>query len=236
MSLEEDAAKRFGVGIGSELVMDIQGIKISAPITSIRKVDWRNMRTNFYMIFSPGALEGAPITYVATVNVPDEKELQVQTAVVKVLPNVTALSTRDIINTVQAVTNKLKTLVDFMSAFSISAGLFILAGSVASTKFRRLKESAVLKILGAKRSRVAGILGVEYVTLGVVAGVMGVGLSMALSWAVMKYLVKADWHAHPQAMLWTLALTILLTTLTGILSSLDVLRNKPFKTLRKLEG
>ena len=55
--------------------MDIQGIKVSAPITSIRKVDWRNMRTNFYMIFSPGALEGAPITYVATVNVPDEKEL-----------------------------------------------------------------------------------------------------------------------------------------------------------------
>ena len=65
---------------------------------------------------------------------------------------------------------------------------------------------------------------------------MGVGLSMALSWAVMKYLIKADWHAYPQAMLWTLALTILLTTLTGILSSLDVLRNKPFKTLRKLEG
>ncbi len=236
VSLEEDAAKRMGVGIGSELVMDIQGIKVSAPITSIRKVDWRNMRTNFYMIFSPGALEGAPITYVATVNVPDEKEQQVQNAVVKALPNVTALSTKDIINTVQAVTNKLKTLVDFMSAFSISAGLFILAGSVASTKFRRLKESAVLKILGAKRSRIAGILGVEYVTLGIVAGVMGVGLSMALSWAVMKYLIKADWHAYPQAMLWTLALTILLTTLTGILSSLDVLRDKPFKTLRKLEG
>ena len=236
VSLEEDAAERLGAKIGSQLTMDIQGIKITAPVTSIRKVNWRNMRTNFYMIFSSGALEGAPITYVATVNVPESKELELQHAVVNALPNITALSTRDIVDTIEGVVNNLKTLVDFMSAFTIIAGLIILSGSVASTKYRRLKESAVLKILGAKRNKIAGILGVEYATVGVLASIIGVGLSSGLSWAVMKYLVKAPWHPRLDVMLWTLALSIFLTTFTGIISSVDVLKNKPLKTLRQIDG
>ncbi|KMP11363.1 ABC transporter permease [Candidatus Nitromaritima sp. SCGC AAA799-C22] len=235
ISLEEDAAKRLGAKIGSQLTMDIQGIPVTAPVTSIRKVNWRNMRTNFYMIFSPGALEGAPVTYVSTVHVPKDKELPLQHAVVNALPNITALSTRDIIDTIENVVEKLKTLVDFMSAFTITAGLIILSGSVASTKYRRLKESAVLKILGARRKKVASILGVEYATLGVIASLVGVGLSAALSWTVMKYLVKAPWHLQPGIMLWTLALAVLLTTMTGIFSSLDVLKNKPLKTLRQID-
>jgi len=236
ISLEEDAAKRFGAKIGSQLTMDIQGIKVTAPVTSIRKVNWRNMRTNFYMIFSTGALKGAPVTYVSTVHVPETKEMELQHAVVNALPNITALSTRDIVDTIEGVVAKLKTLVDFMSAFTILAGLIILSGSIASTKYRRLKESAVLKILGAKRKTVAGILGVEYATVGVLASVVGIGLSSGLSWAVMKYFVKAPWHPRPEVMLWTLAFSIALTTLTGVISSLDVLKNKPLKTLRQVDG
>jgi len=188
------------------------------------------------MIFSTGALEDAPITYVATVNVPERKELELQHAVVNTLPNITALSTRDIVNTIESVVEKLKTLVDFMSVFTIIAGLIILSGSVASTKYRRLKESALLKVLGARRGKIAGILGTEYATVGVLASVVGVGLSSGLSWAVMKYLVKAPWHPRPDVMLWTLALSIALTTFTGIISSLDVLKNKPLKTLRQADG
>ena len=236
ISLEEDAAKRFGAKIGSQLTMDIQGIKVTAPVTSIRKVNWRNMRTNFYMIFSSGALKGAPITYVATVNVSEEKELELQHAVVNSLPNITALSTHDIVNTIESIVSKLKTLVDFMSIFTILAGLIILSGSIASTKYRRLKESAIIKILGAKRNKIAGILGVEYATIGILASIVGVGLSSGLSWAVMKYLVKAPWHPRIDVMLWTLVLSIALTTFIGIISSLDVLKNKPLQTLRQIDN
>lgn len=236
VSLEEDAAKRLGVTIGSNITVEIQGVQITAPVTSVRKVNWRNMRTNFYMIFSPGALKDAPITFVATVHVSEAKELKLQQAVVDQLPNVTALSTRDIVNTVESVVDKLKTLIDFMSGFSILAGLIILSGSIASTKYRRLKESAILKILGARRNTVTGILGIEYAILGMVSGVMGVGLSCLLSWGVMKYLVKSDWNLYPSVMLWTVVLSVLLTALTGILSSLDVLKNKPMKTLRQADA
>ena len=209
---------------------------LTAEVTNIRKVSWRNIRTNFYMIFSPGALAQAPITYVGTVSVARDKELALQEAVVDALPNITALSTRDIVDTVESVVNKLLTLVDFMSGFAILSGLFILAGAIASTKFRRLKESAILKTLGAQRKVVASILGYEYAMLGVIAATIGVLLSAGLSWAVMHYIVKADWHLRLVPLAWALVTAVILTTVTGILSSLDVLRNKPVHTLRKVDA
>ena len=233
VSLEQDAAKRLNAKIGSQLTIDIQGIPVSAMVTSIRKVNWRNMRTNFYMIYSPGALQGAPITYVATVNVSDTKELELQHAIAEELPNITALSTRDIVNTLKTTVARLITLVDFMSGFAIAAGLFILSGSIASTKFRRLRESAVLKILGARRKVVASILGIEYATLGVISAFVGIGLAQGLSWVVMKYMIKSDWHLQPVTMVWGFLFAVLITVTTGILSSLDVIRDKPLKTLRE---
>ena len=236
VSLEEDAARRLNAKIGSELTVDIQGIPVTATVTSIRKVNWRNMRTNFYMIYSPGALEGAPLTYVATVNVPDSKELELQHAIVEALPNITALSTRDIVDTVESTVTRLTTLVDFMSGFAIAAGLFILSGSIASTKFRRLRESAILKILGARRKVVSSILGIEYATLGVISALVGIALAQGLSWAVMKYMIKSDWHVQPVTMAWAFSFAVLITVATGILSSLDVIRDKPLKTLRESEN
>ncbi|MBT3414454.1 MAG: FtsX-like permease family protein [Nitrospina sp.] len=233
VSLEQDAAKRLHAKIGSELIIDIQGILVPATVTSIRKVNWRNMRTNFYMIYSPGALQGAPLTYVATVHVPDAKELQLQHAIVEALPNITALSTRDIVNTIESTVAKLTTLVDFMSGFAIAAGLFILSGSIASTKFRRLRESAILKILGARRKAVTAILAIEYATLGVIAALVGIGLAQGLSWAVMKTMIKSDWHVQPITVAWAFCFAVLITVSTGVLSSLDVIRNKPLKTLRE---
>jgi putative ABC transport system permease protein len=233
VSLEQDAAKRLNAKIGSQLTIEIQGISVSAKVTSIRTVNWRNMRTNFYMIFSPGALADAPLTYVATVHVPDEKELQLQHAVVKALPNITALSTRDIVNTIESTVSKLKTLVDFMSGFAIAAGLFILSGSIASTKYRRLRESAVLKILGAKRKMVASILGFEYAALGIIAALVGILLAQGFSWAIMKYMIKSAWHWQPEILAWAFCFGVLLTVITGILSSLDVINDKPLKTIRE---
>ncbi len=236
VSLEQDAAKILNAEIGSQLTVNIQGIPTTATVTSIRKVNWRSLRTNFYMIYSPGALQDAPLTYVATVHVPDHKELPLQHAVIAALPNITALSTRNIIDTIESTVTKLITLVDFMSGFAIAAGLLILTGSIASTKFRRLRESAILKILGARRKVVAAILGDEYAALGVIAALVGITLAQGLSWAVMKYMIKSDWHLYPTTAAWAFCLAVLITVTTGIASNLDVVRAKPLKTLRKSEN
>ena len=139
-------------------------------------------------------------------------------------------------NTVESTVSKLTTLVNFMSGFAIAAGLFILSGSIASTKYRRLRESAVLKILGAKRKMVASILGFEYATLGIMAALIGILLAQGLSWAVMKYIIKSSWHLQPKIILSAFSFGVVLTITTGILSSLDVIKNKPLKTIRETES
>ena len=83
---------------------------------------------------------------------------------------------------------------------------------------------------------VASILGYEYAMLGVIAATIGVLLSAGLSWAVMEYIVKSDWHLRVVPLGWALLTAVILTTITGIVSSLDVLRNKPIQTLRKLSS
>ena len=116
----------------------------------------------------------------------------------------------------------------------IFSGLIILSGSIASTKYRRLKETAVLKILGARRATVIRILSAEYAVLGILAGLAGGGLSILLSWTVMKYLVKAPWHFHPLAVITATGLTVLAVVITGILGSLDTIKNRPAKTIRQI--
>ena len=123
-----------------------------------------------------------------------------------------------------------------MSAFSILAGLFILSGAIASTKFRRLKESAILKTIGAKRGQVSRILGAEYASLGLIASSVGSLLALALSYTIMETLVKAEWNFHPVMLIVTFTSAVLLTTLTGVISSIDVLTNKPLHTLRQIGG
>ncbi|MCX5728467.1 MAG: FtsX-like permease family protein, partial [Nitrospirae bacterium] len=87
VSVEEDAAMHLGLTVGSIVEFDIQGATVSATVSSIRKVEWGNFSTNFYMILSPGSITGAPFTYVGTVRVSAEHEVPLQQAVVASFPN-----------------------------------------------------------------------------------------------------------------------------------------------------
>ena len=94
----------------------------------------------------------------------------------------------------------------------------------------------MLKILGARRKVVASILGIEYATLGIISALAGIGLAQGLSWAIMKYMIKSDWHLRPVTIAWGFLFAVLITVTTGILSSLDVIRDKPLKTIRDSES
>jgi putative ABC transport system permease protein len=98
ISIEEDAAKQLGLTVGDTIELDIQGALVTGEISSIRQVEWGNFSTNFYMIFSPGSLDGAPHTFVATVRVMPSEEIALQQAVVSSYPNVTAINMGDVLD------------------------------------------------------------------------------------------------------------------------------------------
>lgn len=232
VSVEEEAAKALGVTIGSTLEFDIQGTTVAAQVSSVRKVDWGNFSTNFYMIFSPGLLEGAPHTYVGTIHVPSSQELPIQQAVVAAFPNVSAIHVGDVLENFGRVLDRLALAIRAVALFCLIAGGAVMASALAATRYQRLYESVILKSLGATRAMIARTFALEYMMIGMMGGAMAVGLASALSWLVLTYLFELSWSFHPAVLLSGLGLTILVTLLIGSISTYRILGQRPLAILR----
>ena len=232
VSIEEEAATSLGLEIGSRVTFDIQGATIDAEVASIRKVEWGNFSTNFYMILSPGSLDGAPLTYVGTIHVPPELEVPLQQAVVASFPNVSAIHIGDVLDNFARVLDHLALAIRAVALFCVVTGGLVMAAALAATRYRRLYESVILKALGATRGLIGRTFAAEYALLGMVGGVIAVGLSSALSWLVVTYIFDLSWSPQPVVLLRGLALTILLTLLVGWISTYQILGQRPLAILR----
>ncbi|MFM8541484.1 MAG: ABC transporter permease [Nitrospira sp.] len=233
VSIEEDAAKNLGLDIGSTVSFEIQGTMVEAEVSSIRKVAWGNFTTNFYMIFSPGALDGAPLTYVATVKVPPEQEVPLQQAVVAAFPNVTAINIGDVLENFAKILDRLALAIRAIAVFCVLAGAIVMAAALAATRYQRLYESLVLKALGATRGLIAQSFAIEFVLLGAAAGLIGTALASLLSWTVLKFILEdASWTLQPGVLVGGFLLTVLLALGVGFLSTFRFLGQKPLAVLR----
>jgi putative ABC transport system permease protein len=232
LSIEEEAAKHLGLDVGSTVDFDIQGAIVSVEVRSIRKVEWGNFSTNFYMILSPGSLDGAPITYVGTLRVSSEEEVPIQQAVVASFPNVSAIHIGDVLQNFARVLDRLALAIRAVALFCVLAGGLVMAAALAATRYRRLYESVILKALGATRGLIAQSFAVEYALLGGVAGLIGLWLGSLLSWAVLTYFFELTWSLHPSILISGMALTIVLTLIVGFLSTYRLLGQRPLAVLR----
>jgi putative ABC transport system permease protein len=232
VSVEEEAATHLGLAVGSIVEFDIQGATVSAEVSSIRKVEWGNFSTNFYMILSPGSLVGAPFTYVGTVRVSPEEEVPLQQAVVASFPNVSAIHIGDVLDSFARVLDRLSLAIRAMALFCVLSGGVVMAAALASTRYRRLYESVILKTLGAPRSLIVRAFAIEYVLLGAVAGLIGLTLGTVLSWVVVRYVFDLSWSIHPQVLGIGLLLTMLLTLIVGFASTYRILGQRPLAVLR----
>jgi len=233
VSVEDEAAKYFGVGVGDTLTFDVQGVPLEAEVTSLRKIDWQTLSANFFMILSPGALDGAPATYMATARVPATVETELQDKVVAAFPNVTAIPLRSVLERVSEVLAQISFAVRFMAAFSIAAGLVVMAGALAATRYQRLYESVILKTLGATRWAIARAFAVEYACLGAVAGLGGTALAAVLAWVVLRFVLDTPWALEPETLILGVALSTLVSLVIGLLATVRLLGRKPLWVLRQ---
>ncbi len=232
VSVEEESARHLGVDIGSLIVFDIQGARVSARVSSLRTVNWADLSTNFFVIFSPGSLDGAPTTYVATAQVPQKMEIPLQQAVAKEFPNVSAIHVRDVLETVGRIIEKIGLVVRFVASAGILAGIIVMVGALAATRYQRIYESILFKALGATRSFLLRTFAVEFMLLGAAGGVIGLALGAILAWIVLRFVMEIPFFFHPRAMAAGLVLTILLTGAVGFLGSFKILAKRPLQILR----
>ena len=234
ISIEEALRGTAGIDVGSTITFDIQGRKITARVTSVRRVDWRNSRTGFLVLFRPGALEKAPQMFVGAIDGPttEPERSRFQRAIVDKYPNVSVIDVADIVRGVGRILSNITLAVSFIGGFVFLSGALILVGSIAMTKFQRVYEAAVLKTLGAKRRMLLTMMLAEYGLLGLVAGLVGAAAANGLSYAVARYVFEVSWAFAPALNAVGVAATVLLVCAVGALSSLDVLTRKPLAILR----
>ena len=232
ISVEEEIARQLGVGLGDTLTFDIQGVPVTARVTSLRHVDWRSLTSNFFVIFSPGALDGAPSTFIATVRARPDQENRLQSAVVAAFPNITAIPIREVLERVSAMLDQIALAVRLVAAFSIGAGLIVMAGALAITRQQRLYQSVILKALGATRGFVSRVFAVEYALLGAAAGLAGSALAAVLAWAVLRFALDVPWRWAPGTLLAGVASATALALLVGFLGTRRLLGRRPLGVLR----
>ena len=200
---------------------------------SIRHVDWQSFSTNFFALLSPGALDGAPATWVATARVPAALEPRVQDAVVGAFPNVTAVPVRDVLERVSGLLAQMAFAIRAIAGFSIGAGLVVMVAALTATRAQRLYESVIFRTLGATRGAIARAFAVEYACLGVVAGVGGSALASVLAWVVLRFLLDTPWQLAPLTLATGVVMTVVLSVCVGFLTTWRLLGQKPLPVLRR---
>jgi putative ABC transport system permease protein len=234
ISVEEGLFKEMGLKLGDEIEWDVQGVPMRSRVSSVRAVEWRRLEPNFFVVFPEGVLEPAPKFHVAAVRAQDaDHSARVQRAVVAALPNVTAIDLALVMQTVDGIFTKVAFVIQFMALFTVATGIVVLAGAVLTGRFQRIRETVLLRTLGATRRQLVQIQLVEYALLGALAAIVGCGLSVVGNLLLAKYV----FHITPSvsvALLVVGALAVCaVTVITGLLTSRGITDHPPLEVLRQ---
>ncbi|MFB3776927.1 MAG: ABC transporter permease [Bryobacteraceae bacterium] len=229
----EEEAQRVGVGPGSRLEFAAANKVVIARVACLYRTEAVRPGSSIDYIFSPGILDGLPTTYYGGVRVEPKAVGPLQRVVYERYPTVTVVNIADVLEIVQGVVDQVALVTRFVAAFTILAGAIILASSVAGTRFRRVREVAILKTVGATRRRIVGIISVEFLILGGVAGFMGSLLATGFSALALDRLFRQahfrlDWGPTLAA----ITLAALVAAGAGWLASARILGRKPLEVLR----
>jgi putative ABC transport system permease protein len=233
ISVEEDIAGELDVGIGDTLVFDVQGRAVKTLVGSLRAVDWRRIATNFFVVFPDGVLEEAPQFFVLMSRAETTEEAAtVQREIVRTYPSVSSIDLTLVLSTFDAIFGRISFIVRFMASFSIITGLIVLVGAVVVSRMERVRESVLLKTLGASRRQVMQIMITEYLFLGFFAAATGLMLSVFGAWALSYFLFETAFHPDVVAMLALLVVVPGLTVGIGMISSRGIYSRTPLESLR----
>ena len=233
ISVEEGLARDLGLSLGDEMVWDVQGVQIRTRVSSVRRVEWRRLEPNFFVVFPEGVLEGAPKFYVAAVRAASSAEsARLQRLVAAALPSVTAIDLALILQTLDAIFAKVAFAVDFMAFFTAATGLVVLAGAVVAGRYQRIRESVLLRTLGATRRQLDRIRLVEYSVLGGLSALLGILLALGANALLAHYVFATAPVAPARPLLAAFGLVPALTLVTGWLADRAAAARPPLEALR----
>jgi putative ABC transport system permease protein len=232
VSFDAGLARGFGIGVGDTITVNVLGRDVTLRIASLRDISWRSLGMNFTLVASPGLLEAAPHTHIATVHATRAAEAPLLRAVTDALPNVSAIRVREALEAVSRLLGQIGAALSSTGAITLVSGALVLAGAIAAGRRRRIYEAVVLKTLGATRRQVLAAYLVEFGVLGAAAGAIAAVVGTAASWAVITFVMRGEWAFLPGTLAATVLACTAMTMAMGWAGTTIALRARPAPLLR----
>ena len=232
LSFDAELARAFGIGVGDTITLTVLGREIEGRIASLRRIVWQSMAINFVFVLSPGTIDRAPHTVLATIKATPQAEDAIFKSITERFPNVTVVRVRDVIETASEVLGNIGFATRIIGLLSILAGVLVLAGAMLATQRRRVHEAVVMKVLGATRARIAAIFAWEFAVLGLATAAAALGVGTLGAWLVVRRLMGMEWTFLPGVAIAVALGAMALTLAFGLAGTLAALRQRPLALLR----
>jgi putative ABC transport system permease protein len=230
-SVEQGIADKLHLKLGDSLQFDIAGTTITARISSLRKVNWDSFKVNFFVIANAPVLQGIPASYITSFYLPPTAS-SLLNEMVHAYPNLTVIDVSTIMQTVQDMLNRVTSAVQFVFAFSLVAGLLVLYAALAATRDERALETALWRVLGARKRQLWQVQIIEFMAIGMLAGTLAATGATALAWGLSTHVFKLPYHVD--GWLWVSAIGMggVGVSVAGVLGLWRISRVPPLVTLR----
>lgn len=232
-SVEAGLAKTLGIKLGDNLQFDVAGSMVSAQVSNLRKVNWDNFRVNFFVVATPDLLQQQVSSWICSFHLPAAQQ-QLVTQIVRLYPNLSVIDVSLILREVQTIIERVIQAVQFVFVLTLLAGMIVLHAALAATQDERLKESAILRTLGASRRQILAVMLSEYALIGALSGMVAVLGAMGLGWFVSVRLLELPYNPSLWLPLLGIGGGILLVLMVGWRSINQVLRVPPLQTLNEI--
>jgi putative ABC transport system permease protein len=197
ISLDHEVFEAFGLKLGDTITINVLGREITGTIANTRDFEWSALTINFVMVFSPGILEGAPQTHIATARIDTDREVALQKAVADRFANISAIRVKDALETASRILTAVGDAVRLTASVTLLAGILVLGGAMVAGHHRRVYDAVVLKVLGATRMDVARAYLIEYGLLGIVTGALAAVLGTVAGYLFQTQVLNGDWVFLP---------------------------------------
>jgi putative ABC transport system permease protein len=235
ISIDQDAAKALNLKVGDTMTIAVLGRPIEARIASLREIDWRSMGFNFAIIFSPGALDNAPYSLMATVSPrAGETVAPLERALAKELPMVSVIRVTEITKQVRALLVALAAAVRIATGVALLLGVIVLAGAVVATRRARARDMVLLKLVGATRGDVLATQGIEFAILSLVVTASAVAAGLGAAWLLLAKSFGLDFRPDWASLAGLAVGAVVVTVGAALIAAIPVLNARPAMALRSL--
>ncbi|ODS65011.1 MAG: permease [Arenimonas sp. SCN 70-307] len=233
LSVEEEFAESLGWKVGDEVAFDIAGARYAGRITSLRRVDWESFRPNFFVLGSPGSLEGYSGSFITAVKVPPERT-RFTAELVSAYPNLSVIDIDAVLAQVRSTVDQVSMVVEAVFAFSLLAGVLVLLAAVSASQDERLLEGGVMRVLGGSGRQLRLAQASEFAAIGLLSGVVAAIAASVLAGVIASQVFELPWRADPALAATGAVAGLLAALVAGLWATRRIITAPPSVTLREL--